>query len=107
MLMIIARSISYTNDTLLLDVALQRPPSGSFMTENKEIPVHPEEDEHSSAKQPTLLSANRSPMTVQTFELDAALEVVKRDRDTDEKVTLYRPSLPIRYLDRETFERMG
>jgi hypothetical protein len=77
------------------------------MTENKEIPVHPEEDEHSSAKQPTLLSANRSPMTVQTFELDAALEVVKRDRDTDEKVTLYRPSLPIRYLDRETFERMG
>ena len=77
------------------------------MTENKEILVQPEQDEHSSPKRSRLLWANHCPMTVQTFELDEALEVVKRDRDTDEEVTFYRPTLPIRYVDRETFERMG
>jgi hypothetical protein len=45
-------------------------------------------------------------MTVQIFEPDEALEIVNRDLDTNEDAALYRASLPIRYIDRETFERM-
>jgi hypothetical protein len=48
----------------------------------------------------------RGPMTVQIFEPDEALEIVNRDLDTNEDAALYRASLPIRYVDRETFERM-
>jgi hypothetical protein len=76
------------------------------MNEMKEITVQQKQDGRSSAKETKLPLANRSPITVQTFELDGALEIVRRDHHANEELILYRPSLPIRYVDRDTFERM-
>ena len=74
------------------------------MTHSQSAQVGHSEHEHDgNSKLPFPV---RRAVTVQTFELGEALEIVNRDRATNEHAILYRPSLPIRYVDRETFEKM-